>query len=235
MAKKPTTAQPIYTPSADDTFAVSMLDTNVLIPHPQNYKEHPDKQIDEIMQSIREHGFYKALVVTHENYILAGHGVHKAALRMKIPKIPCRVVQLDYKSSKAMKILIGDNELSKGAVVDDRLLSAILKGVKEYDDMGLLGTGYDEKQLANLIFVTRSADEIADFNEAEHWVGLPEFEAVAAPIKFVVSFRNEDDRREFARLLNLPPATKEVQSTWWPPKEKDDLVSVKFETEAEGT
>ena len=53
-----------------------------LKPHPDNYADHPADQIDHIKQSITLFGVYRNIVVSKDNYILAGHGVVEAARSM---------------------------------------------------------------------------------------------------------------------------------------------------------
>ena len=54
---------------------IETIDIEKLIPHPDNYKEHPDQQLDHIIRSIEDHGFYRNVVIAKDNTILAGHGV----------------------------------------------------------------------------------------------------------------------------------------------------------------
>ncbi len=201
-----------------------------LKPHPKNYRKHPDDQIDHLTESIGEHGFYRNVVISNDGVILAGHGVVEAAKKMKLKEIP--VVRLGVSSSdpRAIKVLVGDNEIGHLGEVDDRALSQILKELKDADVEGLLGTGYDDKMLANLIYVTRPEAEIKDFDAAAHFVGLPEYGDSEKPINIVISFRSEADRQGFAEKCKLKILKKESKSwsTWWPEKEIDDATAVRF-------
>ncbi len=196
--------------------------------HPRNYRTHPDDQIEHIIASIREHGFYRNVVVARGWVILAGHGVVKAARKMKLKKIPIIKLNLDPNSKAALKILAGDNEMGHLAEVDDRALIDIFMEINEDSDGELLGTGYDEQMLAALVFVTRTADEIQDFDEAAHWVGMPDYEMLGAPLKIIIQFRNEKDRAQFAKLLELE-FTEKTRSSWWPARERDDVSALRFE------
>jgi hypothetical protein len=196
--------------------------------HPRNYREHPDDQLEHIIESIREHGLYRNIVIARDGTILAGHGVVKAVHKMGSEYIKVRRLDLDPNEPRALKVLTGDNESGRLAEVDDRALTEILKEIKDFDVDGLLGTGFDEMMLANLAFVTRPQSEIADFDEAAHWVGMPEFERDPQPMKVIINFRNEMDRAEFARILGLN-FTDRTKSAWWPPKEKEDVSSLLFE------
>lgn len=193
--------------------------------HPRNYRKHPPDQIEHLAHSIRTNGFYRNVVVARDNTILAGHGIVAAARHLGLKSVPTMRLQLDPNSSTAMRLLTGDNEVGKLGEIDDRELTNILKELK--DTEGLLGTGFDERSLAALLMVTRPAAEIADFNEASHWIGMPEFEMVDAPLKIVMSFRNKKDRAEFAKILKLP-ITEKTRSLWFPHRTEDDVASVRF-------
>ena len=43
-------------------------------PYPKNAKEHPEKQIKQVANSIREFGFNQPIVVDKDGVIVVGHG-----------------------------------------------------------------------------------------------------------------------------------------------------------------
>jgi len=196
--------------------------------HPRNYNTHPDDEIAYIVKSIKDNGVYRNIVIARDNTILAGHGVIQAMKQMGIASAPVRRLDITSDSPGALKVLAGDNEIGHLSEKDDRMLTDLLKEISEYDD-GLLGTGYDEMMLANLLYVTRDANEIADFDEAAEWVGMPEYDTGIenADNKIVVNFRDINDRREFARILGLDLHDKK-RSIWWPDRNRDDVRSIKF-------
>jgi hypothetical protein len=195
--------------------------------HPKNYRHHPADQIAHIAQSIREHGVYRPVVIARDGTILAGHGVVEALKSMGTDDVPVFRLDVSPDDSRALKLLAGDNEISHLGEIDDRALSDLLMSLKGMGD--LLGTGYDDMMLANLVFVTRPEKEVKDFNEAAAWVGLPEFESVLAPVKIVVSFHNPEDRDTFAKQLSLIIMVKNQNtwSAWWPapPEGSETLAS----------
>lgn len=205
---------------------IENVQIELLKPHPRNYRSHPEDQLEHLKRSIQEHGFYKNIVVASDFTILAGHGAVKAARELGYAIIPVVRLQIGPSDPRALKVLAGDNEIEHLAEQDDRLLSELLKIVKE--DGGLVGTGFDEQMLANLVYVTRPASEIADHNEAAHWVGMPDYELPLAPHNVIVSFRTLEDKMKFAALIGQKFTDKTI-STWWPYKEKNDVASVRFE------
>lgn len=198
-----------------------------LKPHPRNYNDHPDDQVDHIIASIKQHGLYRNIVIAREGTVLAGHGVRLAVLKMGIEEVPVYRLDIDPNSPQALKVLAGDNEIAHLGMKDDRLLTEILKEIKQFDTAGLLGTGFDEKMLAALVYVTRPSNEIKDFDEAAEWLGMPDYDPEAAPLKIQISFRDEKDRQEFGRILGIK-ITDKTRNSWWPSKPKEDPSSIAF-------
>jgi ParB-like chromosome segregation protein Spo0J len=77
--------------------------------HPRNYQTHPDDQLEHLMASIKKFGFYRRIVIAKDNTILAGHGVTRAARKMKLKAVPVLKLNIDPNSSAALKLLAGDN------------------------------------------------------------------------------------------------------------------------------
>lgn len=209
-----------------------------LKPHPKNYREHGPGQIKHIVASIKEHGIYRNVVVAQDGTILAGHGVVKAALAMGRETIPVVRVPLDANSPLALKLLAGDNEISRGAKQDDRMLAGMLDDIRKamHDDpMALLGTGYDEQQLANLLMVTRNPDEIGEqIDPTEHWTGMPEYDEVdpqsLIEAQVVVIFKNAADCKAFSEQMQIKVFGKTPRSWFarWPEQALRDIKSVRF-------
>lgn len=216
-------------------FVAEVADASSLRAHPRNYKTHPGDQLDHIAASILEHGFYKNVVTAIDGTVLAGHGVWEAATkRLGYEKIPIRRLKIAADSKAALKIIAADNELPLFAERDDRMLTEMLKEIRDADDKGLLGTGYDEKMLAALLINTRPASEIKNINEASEWVGMPDYEAGEIPIKLVITFKSEKDRKKFvdAQKMKIDKIAGLTWSTRWPWTEREDAASVRFEAGA---
>lgn len=215
-------------------FVAERVDISSLRPHPSNYRAHPADQLEHIIQSIKTHGFYRNVIVARDGTILAGHGVVQAAQKMGRKRIPVVRLDIDPQSPAAMKVLASDNEIAKLAESDDRALSTLLKGLLDAEgSSGLAGTGYDERQLAALVMVTRPASEIRDLNEAAEWVGMPEYEEGGTPIKLVITFPDDEARKQFIAQTGIKIDKSAIKgttySTRWPWTEREDVGSVRFE------
>ena len=209
-----------------------------LTPHPQNYRSHPEDQLAHIKRSIEENGLYRNVVVAKDGTILAGHGVVEAATELGMNEM--QVIRLDVEpdSPLALKVLVGDNEISNLAMVDDRLLTDTLKLIKDAEEngTGLEGTGFDEQALAAFAMVTRGRDELADFDAAKEWAGagMPDYDAGNEIITATVQFLSEEDREKFLEFIGQ--TEKDVQrkvkgySLWWPRRGQQDLRSLRMES-----
>jgi hypothetical protein len=216
------------------TYPIEEVAIGELRPHPENYKAHPEDQLAHIVSSLEQHGIYRNVVIAREGTILAGHGVVLAAKKKGLTSLPVIRLPIAPDSPEARKVLAGDNEIGHLAEVNDRALTELLKTIQQADPAGLLGTGYDEKMLANLLFVTRPEGEIATKQEAAQWVGMPSYdEGQGKTPQIVVSFDTVELRDEFVKASGIGLQRAEpgrmVWSAWWPPREKKDNASVRFE------
>lgn len=214
-----------------DPRQTEMVQVADLKAHPRNYRKHPADQLEHLAQSLREHGVYRNVVATKDGTLLAGHGVVEAARLIGLTELPVVRLDLSPDDPKAIKLLTADNELSLRAEIDDRLLADLLKQVQLEDIDGLLGTGYDEAMLTNLLFVTRPASEIEDYDEAAEWVGLPDYDAPEPPLRLVVYFHSEEDRATVLDLLDVDNPIKQGAglTTWWPEEAREDPSALRFE------
>lgn len=214
-------------------FQTELVPIEELKPHPRNYREHPKDQLEHICASIKQNGLYRNVVVAKDLTILAGHGVVLACKELGFKKIPVLRLNIDPKSSGALKVLAGDNEITHLGVIDDRALSEILKEIQDIDINKLVGTGFDENMLATLVMVTRPESEIKDFNEAAEWAGMPEYQDEGEQIKLVISFDVAEARKDFVEQLKIQHARRgdKIWTCRWPDRPSNDLKSVKFEAQ----
>jgi ParB-like chromosome segregation protein Spo0J len=225
-------------------FETEAVDLSDLHPHPRNYKKHPQDQLEHLAQSIREHGLYRNVVIARDNTILAGHGVVEAAHLVGLSTIP--VVRLDIEADdpQALKLLAADNEISHLGENNDRALTELLKEIYTTSPTGLLGTGYNEQMLASLTMVTRPQNEIGTFDAAAEWLGMPEFlNESEVRTKYILQIWSEtpESRLELIEYIqkfephfsSIPRVDKPLHSAWWPPRQNDDISSIRFESDAQ--
>ncbi len=214
---------------------VELVALEKLKAHPRNYREHPDDQIEHIIESIKANGVYRNIVCANDYTVLAGHGVMKACRKMGLKEVPVIRLEFGPDDVRAMKVVTGDNEIGHLGEINDRLLTEILKEIKEQDERGLLGTGYDEKMLASLLFVTRPQSEIRSMDAAAHWAGMPDYEAGADAVRLVITFPNAKEQARFVKEhgIRMDKEAKKgtTWSTRWPWTEREDGGAIRFTTE----
>lgn len=115
------------------------------------------------------------------------------------------------------------NRASEAGGWDDRELTELLRELNEHDPLaGLVGTGYDEMVLANLVMVTRAASEVENFDAAAEWVGLPDYEPEERPWKLIVQFADNATREQFLDefkvrdAITFTHADRRSISCWYP-------------------
>lgn len=111
-----------------------------------NVQQHPDNprrgDVEAIRSSIRQHGFYGAVVVQKSTgYIIKGNHVWAACKAEGVEKI--RAEYVDYDDSEAMEVVLMDNWTSDQGSYDYELLLKNLDAVKERNG-SLEHTGYSD-------------------------------------------------------------------------------------------
>jgi hypothetical protein len=205
-----------------------------LKPHPRNYRKHPEDEINHIIASIKTHGFYKNIVVARDLTILAGHGVVEAAKRMQLEKVPVVRLKLTKDDPRALQIVAADNEIGHLADNDDGMLAKLLTDVKDSVSIGsLMGTGFDDAMLANLLFSARPADpNAAPDNPDNLYFGMPEFKQQdQRPWKTLkVHFRNTTDLAAFAKLVKQK-MTEKTKFVWYPKADIEPIMDKRTKSE----
>lgn len=115
--------------------------------------EHPDNprrgDLDAISASIDAHGFYGTIVAQRSTgRILAGNHRYRAAKQAGAAELP--VVWVDVDDESARRILAADNRTSDLGSYDSELLAVLLGQLAE-TEAGLLGTGYTDNDLSELL------------------------------------------------------------------------------------
>ena len=112
-------------------------------PYGRNSKKHPEKQVQQIANSIREFGWGQPIVVDKQGVIIIGHGRYLAAHLLGMEMVP--VLQMDITEEQAKAYRLADNKLNESEW-DMELVIAELKGLSlESIDL----TGFDRRLVLN--------------------------------------------------------------------------------------
>jgi DNA modification methylase len=129
-------------------------DVKDLVLDARNPRQHPQRQINQIADSIREFGFVMPVVIDDSGQVVIGHGRVLAAKKLQMPRIP--VVEIRHLSKAQLTALrIADNRLAQHAHWDEDLLAESFLELQEADvefDLSITGFSLPEIDLALLNF-----------------------------------------------------------------------------------
>ena len=151
----------------DFTLPTEIVLIKDLKPHPRNYRKHPKEQLNHIVESIKENKIYRNVVIAKDNTILAGHGVIEGLQILEATEAPCIRLNIEPDSPEALKVLAGDNEIANLANDNTFLLAELLKEVSDKTD-NLIGTGYTDSTLEDLLDSLTKSSEGTEYQEPEY-------------------------------------------------------------------
>ena len=128
-----------------------LLETSVLKPYEKNNKLHPQSQIDNIKESIKQFGFTQPIVVDANNVVIIGHGRLLAAQQLGIEKVPC-VVLKDLTEEQVRKLRIIDNKTNESEWdIENLKLELEELNFDEFNfDFGEINIKQDEKDIETI-------------------------------------------------------------------------------------
>ncbi|PAY06840.1 DNA methylase N-4 [Bradyrhizobium sp. UFLA03-84] len=138
----------------------------------RNPRQHSNRQVNQLADSIREFGFVMPIVTDDKGNVIVGHGRVLAAQKLGMPKIP--VVEIRHLSAAQLKALrIADNKLALNAHWDERLLGESLLELKELDqDFDLSVTGFTLPEI-DLTIQKLSEVPVEDSEDTSAVTGVP--------------------------------------------------------------
>jgi hypothetical protein len=182
-----------------------------LIPYERNANTHPEEQIEQIANSIRQWGWTVPVLIDEKGMVLAGHGRIFAAKKLNLEDVPC-IVADQWSETQKKAYVIADNKLQEGSSWDYGVMASELKGLAAEDfDIDLTGVSNAEFQ----VFSGSESDEdfVFDFGsttDSEHDGSADDFDADAPRkktdegyVEFAVVMREENKRRLNQRLNEI--------------------------------
>lgn len=198
---------------------MEQLDT--LAPFPTNPRTHSPEQVERIANSIREFGFTNPVLVDGKRGVIAGHGRIEAARSLGMETVP--VVELGHLSEAQKRAyIIADNRLAlDGGWDTDLLLGEFAALDLAGFDLGFTGFTGDEIE----------AFRAPEFDPAEAWQGMPEFEQPDATAfkTLAVHFKDQAAVDQFARMIGQRIGEK-TRFTWFPQEEEARYIDKAYVT-----
>ena len=200
---------------------IDYKDINEIKPYDKNPRLHSDVQITQIINSIKEFGFTVPILLDEDNNIIAGHGRLEASKKLQLKQVP--TITLNNLSENQKKAyVIADNKITLNSSWDIDLL---WKEVQELNlaEFNLDILGFDNSELLPMI----DENAVADFSD--EWENMPEFiqENAEAYRTIKVHFETDRDIDLFSKLIGQK-LTDKTKSIWYPPQEKNDTESKRY-------
>lgn len=140
-----------------------MWPIELIQPYPLNSKNHDERQVEGIANSIQRFGFDQPIVVDKEGVIIKGHGRRLACIKLGLKHVPV-LVREDLTIEQANAARMADNRTAVGDF-DTEMMKSELEGLNLDDLRGI----FDDKELEFLAVDLTAMDEslfVTDLNEA---------------------------------------------------------------------
>ncbi len=130
---------------------VSYIPIDGIKPYKNNPKQHCEKQITQIINSIKEFRFNNPILIDENNEIIAGHGRLLAAKHLGLTQVPIiRLTHLTAPQKRAYRI--ADNKLTENGEWDIDLLKLEFSELEKLNlDFSLDITGFDNIEIDTIL------------------------------------------------------------------------------------
>lgn len=174
----------------------------------RNARVHPDAQVEQLANSIREWGFTMPILVDERGEVIAGHGRLLAAEKLGLAEVPV-MEAVGWTAKQIRAYRLADNQLALNAAWDIKLFAAELG---ELTDVAAL-VGFSAAELQNIMLDR----EYGPTDPNAEWEGMPEFSHLdkRAFRSVVFHFKTREDLNAFAAFIGRP-LTEKTRFVWWP-------------------
>jgi len=129
---------------------VELAPIDTIKPYPNNPRKLSETAIEKVAQSIQEFGFRQPIVIDKDRIIVVGHTRYRASKKLGYKKVPITIAE-NLTKEQINAYRIADNRTNEEAKWDEELLKMELKEL-DYKDFDLKMTGFDDKQINDLLF-----------------------------------------------------------------------------------
>ena len=133
-----------------------LIELDKLVPYENNAKEHPQWQIEQIMNSIQEFGFNDPIAINEDMGIIEGHGRYLACKELGIKKVPCIIVS-GMTANEERAYILAHNKLTMNTSFNSEILKYELNSLK-VEEFDLSLTGFEDSEIENILSKTSDID-----------------------------------------------------------------------------
>lgn len=153
-----------------------------------NAKEHPDWQIEQIANSIKEFGFNDPIAINADNQIIEGHGRLLAAKKLGLSEVPCIVLN-GLTEVQERAYIIAHNKTTMNTDFDLDRLQYELNALK-VEDFDLSLTGFSEYEIDSILLNSSNLllDKYGDVEEEQKGNLIKKF--IVPPFTIIDSTKN---------------------------------------------
>ncbi len=160
-----------------------------LVAYERNARTHSASQVKQIAASIREFGWTVPVLIGTDFKIIAGHGRVEAARLLKMPAVPCLVLE-HLTPAQRRAYVLADNKLAELAGWDDELLALELRDLGELD-FNLEVVGFTGDEIGDLLATLEPKPAPGDDDKADQ---APALQAVAITRRGDLWLLGDEDR-----------------------------------------
>lgn len=144
---------------------IEMINPLSLVPYDKNPRKH-DKGVEELIESIKRHGWTVPILIDQKNRIIAGHGRLMAAKRMNRLTVPC--VRTEVSEKEYLEIMLEDNKIAALSKWDKNLHREVMELLQGLDSAIESIPGYDAEDIDKIfnLATKETVDGTGDFGEA---------------------------------------------------------------------
>lgn len=187
---------------------VENVSINLIKPYKNNPKIHKNKQVQQIVNSIKEFNFNNPILIDEKDEIIAGHGRLLAAEELGIKEVPViKLTHLNEAQKRAYRI--ADNKLTENGQWDVDLLKIELVELEKLDlDFTLDITGFDTADIDIILDDSLTDKQVKLDEQANNVPFIPENEIVSKEGdvwvlgKHRIICGNALDKETYSKLFN---------------------------------
>ena len=120
-----------------------------LVQDPENSREHGERNLQAIEQSLAAFGQQKPIVINKEGKVIAGNGTLKAAQAIGWETI--QVVETELPDLQQKAFAVADNRTAEIATWNDEALARTIKELAKMDHFLPLQIGFDEEEINKIL------------------------------------------------------------------------------------